>query len=173
LQPRRWSDFPNGRDAMFRAMRSDQGERLVLDENFFIETVLPKSILRTLSDEEMDAYRAPFRDREARLPMLIWPRELPIEGEPADVVAIVTRYGEWLSRSDLPKLFIAAEPGSILVGRALDFCRSWPNQREVKVRGIHFVQEDAPHEIGEALQAFVTDIQRSRAIPRVKRAGRG
>jgi haloalkane dehalogenase len=157
LQPRRWSDFPNGRDAMFRAMRSADGERLVLDENFFIETVLPKSILRTLSDQEMDAYRAPFRDRAARLPMLIWPRQLPIEGEPADVVAIVTQYGEWLAKSSLPKLFIAAEPGSILVGRALEFCRGWPNQREIKVPGIHFVQEDAPHEIGAALQAFVAD----------------
>jgi haloalkane dehalogenase len=155
LQPRRWADFPNGRDAMFRAMRSADGERLVLDENFFIETVLPKSILRKLSAEEMDAYRTPFREREARLPMLIWPRELPIEGEPADVVAIVTQYGEWLSKSDLPKLLISAEPGSILVGRALEFCRHWPNQREAKVRGIHFIQEDAPDEIGTALRAFV------------------
>jgi haloalkane dehalogenase len=159
LQPRRWTDWPNGRDAMFRAMRSAEGERLVLDENFFIETVLPKSILRPLSEQEMEAYRAPFRARDARLPMLIWPRELPIEGEPADVVAIVTQYGEWLSKSDLPKLFIAAEPGSLLVGRALDFCRQWPNQREVKVRGIHFIQEDAPDEIGAALQDFVTDLK--------------
>jgi haloalkane dehalogenase len=140
LQPRSWADFPNGRDAMFRAMRSAEGERLVLDENFFIETVLPKSILRELSEQEMDAYRAPFRDRAARLPMLIWPRELPIEGEPADVVALVTQYGQWLSKSELPKLLIAAEPGSILVGRALDFCRRWPNQHEVKLDGIHFIQ---------------------------------
>jgi haloalkane dehalogenase len=130
LQPRRWADFPQGRDTMFRAMRSDQGERLVLDENFFIETVLPKSIIRHLSEQEMDAYRAPFPDRDARRPLLIWPRELPIEGEPADVVAIVTQYGEWLSKSSLPKLFISAEPGAILVGRALEFCRRWPNQRE-------------------------------------------
>jgi haloalkane dehalogenase len=159
LQPRRWSDFPNGRDAMFRAMRSADGERLVLDENFFIETVLPKSILRRLSEQEMAAHRAPFRDRAARLPMLIWPRELPIEGEPADVVALVTQYGQWLANSDLPKLFIAAEPGSILVGRALEFCRRWPNQREVKVRGIHFIQEDAPDEIGAALADFVMELR--------------
>jgi haloalkane dehalogenase len=158
LQPRRWADFPNGRDAMFRAMRSAEGERLVLDENFFIETVLPKSIIRRLSEQEMNAYRAPFRERDARLPLLIWPRELPIEGEPADVVAIVTQYGQWLSKSDLPKLFISAEPGSILVGRALDFCRHWPNQREVKVRGIHFIQEDAPVQIGGALEAFIRDL---------------
>jgi haloalkane dehalogenase len=158
LQPRRWADFPNGRDAMFRAMRSAEGERLVLDENFFIETVLPKSIIRRLSAQEMDAYRAPFRERDARLPMLIWPRELPIEGEPADVVGLVTQYGEWLAKSNLPKLFIAAEPGSILVGRAVEFCRRWPNQREVKVRGIHFIQEDAPVQIGEALETFIRDL---------------
>jgi haloalkane dehalogenase len=159
LQPRRWSDWPNGRDAMFRAMRSDDGERLVLDQNFFIETVLPKSVLRRLSEQEMETYRAPYRDREARLPMLVWPRELPIEGEPADVVDIVTRYGEWLSESNLPKLFIAAEPGSLLVGRALDFCRQWKNQREFKVRGIHFIQEDSPDEIGSALLGFITELQ--------------
>jgi haloalkane dehalogenase len=158
LLPRRWTDWPNGRDAMFRAMRSEEGEHLVLDENFFIETVLPRSILRRLSEQEMSAYRAPFRERDARLPMLVWPRELPIEDEPADVVALVTQYGEWLAKSDLPKLFIAAEPGSILVGRALDFCRQWPNQREVKARGIHFIQEDAPVEIGEALEAFIRNL---------------
>jgi haloalkane dehalogenase len=158
LQPRLWVDFPNGRDGMFRAMRSPEGERLVLDENFFIETVLPKSIIRRLSEQEMDAYRAPFRERDARLPMLIWPRELPIEGEPTDVVALVTQYGEWLAKSNLPKLFIVAEPGSILVGRAAEFCRRWPNQREVKVPGIHFIQEDAPVQIGEALETFIRDL---------------
>jgi haloalkane dehalogenase len=157
LLPRRWADFPNGRDAMFRAMRSADGERLVLNENFFIETVLPKSIIRQLSAQEMDAYRAPFRDRAARLPTLIWPRELPIEGEPADVAALVTQYGQWLAQSRI--LFIAAEPGSILVGRALDFCRQWPNQRETMVRGIHFIQEDSPDEIGAALRDFVADVK--------------
>lgn len=158
-QPRRWEDFPNGRDAMFRALRSDQGERLVLDENYFIEVVLPKSIIRRMSDAEMEAYRAPYRTREARLPMLVWPRQLPIEDEPADIVRIVNEYGRWLSTSKLPKLFIAAEPGSMLVGRAREFCRTWPNQREVSVRGIHFVQEDAPDEIGNALQSFVRDLR--------------
>jgi haloalkane dehalogenase len=159
LQPRRWTDWRNGRDALFRAMRSPDGERLVLDENFFIETVLPKSIIRKLSEAEMDAYRAPFRNRAARLPMLIWPREIPVEGEPADVAAIVEQYGQWLAKSDLPKLFIAAEPGSLLVGRALAFCRQWPNQREIKVPGIHFIQEDAPDEIGAALRDFVTEVK--------------
>ncbi len=124
VQPRRWEDFPAGRDAMFRALRSDEGERMVLDENFFVEVVLPKSIIRKLTEAEMAAYRAPYQDREARLPTLVWPRELPIDGAPADVVAIVEAYGEWLSGSRLPKLFISAEPGAILVGRGRDFCRS-------------------------------------------------
>jgi haloalkane dehalogenase len=155
VQPRRWADFPAGRDEMFRKLRSDQGERLVLDENFFIEGVLPKSILRRLSDEEMAAYRGPFLTRESRLPMLVWPRELPIEGSPPDVVRIVERYGAWLAETHIPKLFIDAEPGAILVGRARDFCRQLPNQREAAVKGIHFVQEDAPAEIGIALRAFV------------------
>jgi haloalkane dehalogenase len=160
VQPRRWEDFPNGRDAMFRALRSEQGEHLVLDENFFIEVVLPKSIIRKLSDEEMAAYRAPFQDREARLPTLIWPRELPIEGAPADVVEIVESYGAWLAGSDLPKLFINADPGAQVVGRIRDFCRGWPNQREVTVPGIHFIQEDSPDQIGAAIREFVGSLRR-------------
>jgi haloalkane dehalogenase len=160
VQPRRWEDFPNGRDAMFRALRSEQGEHLVLDENFFIEEVLPKSIIRKLSDEEMAAYRAPFRDREARLPTLQWPRELPIEGAPADVVKIVESYGEWLAVSDLPKLFINADPGAQIVGRMREFCRGWPNQREVTVRGIHFIQEDSPDQIGAAIREFIGSLRR-------------
>jgi len=155
VQPRRWDDFPRGRDAIFRALRSDKGEQMVLDENLFIETVLPKSILRKLSDEEMDAYRAPFKDRDARWPTLVWPRELPIDGDPRDVAEIVRRYGDWLAKSPLPKLFIAAEPGALLVGRAAEFCRTWPNQKEVTVKGIHYIQEDSPTEIGQALRNFV------------------
>jgi haloalkane dehalogenase len=161
VQPRRWEDFPNGRDAMFRALRSEQGEHMVLDENFFIEVVLPKSIIRQLSGEEMAAYRAPFRDREARLPTLVWPRELPIEGAPADVVKIVERYGEWLAGNEqLPKLFINADPGAQIVGRIRDFCRGWPNQREVTVPGIHFIQEDSPDQIGAAIREFVGSLRR-------------
>jgi haloalkane dehalogenase len=160
VQPRRWEDFPDGRDAMFRSLRSDQGEHLVLDENFFIEVVLPRSILRKLSDEEMAAYRAPFRDREARLPTLFWPRELPIDGTPADVVKIVEAYGEWLAASDLPKLFINADPGAQIVGRMRDFCRTWPNQREVTVPGSHFIQEDSPHQIGGAIREFIATLRR-------------
>ncbi|MGR8932305.1 MAG: haloalkane dehalogenase [Gammaproteobacteria bacterium] len=164
VQPRRWGDFPNGRDAMFRALRSEQGERMVLDDNFFVETVLPKSIIRTLSDPEMEAYRAPFKTREARLPTLVWPREIPIDGVPADVAEIVEQYGQWLSISPIPKLLISAEPGALLTGRALAFCRTWPNQQEVSVKGIHYIQEDAPNEIGLTLQAFVCDLAKRRGV---------
>jgi haloalkane dehalogenase len=158
VQPRRWQDFPAGRDAMFRALRSGDGERMILEDNFFIETVLPKSIIRPLSAAEMDAYRAPFRDRDTRLPTLVFPRELPIEGVPADVVATVERYGAWLAASPLPKLFVNADPGSLLIGPTRDFCRRWPNQRETTVRGIHFIQEDSPDEIGHALREFVQSL---------------
>ena len=160
VQPRRWEDFPSGRDAMFRALRSEQGEHMVLDENFFIEVVLPKSIIRRLSDEEMAAYRAPFQERESRLPTLIWPREMPIEGAPADVVKIVENYGDWLAGNDIPKLFINADPGAQIVGRIRDFCRSWPNQREVTVPGTHFIQEDSPAQIGAAIREFVGNLRR-------------
>lgn len=155
VQPRLWSDFAHGRDAIFRALRSEKGEDLVERDNFFIETVLPKSILRPLLPEEMDAYRKPFRDPATRRPTLAWARELPIEGEPADVNAIVERYSQWLAGSAIPKLFIDAEPGALLTGRAREFCRTWANQEEITVAGIHYVQEDAPVEIGRALQGFV------------------
>jgi haloalkane dehalogenase len=151
--------FSSGRDEIFRALRSGEGERMVLDENVFIEVVLPKSIIRHLGDEEMGTYRAPYPTRASRIPLLVWPRELPIEGEPADVVDIVTEYGKWLASSDLPKLFISAEPGAVLVGRSRELCRTWPNQQETSVRGIHFIQEDSPAEIGSAVQAFIKAIQ--------------
>lgn len=156
--PRSWGDFPEGRDELFQRLRSPEGERLVYEENFFVETILPKTIIRTLEEEEMEAYRAPFRDPSSRLPTLVWPRELPIEGEPQDVVKIVEDYGAWLSTSAFPKLFVRAEPGSILIGRAAEFCASWANQRETTVRGIHFLQEDSPDEIGAALCEFVDSL---------------
>lgn len=155
VQPRKWEDFPNGRDAMFRTLRSEKGEQMVLDDNFFVEAVLPKSILRNLSEQEMEAYRAPFRTPDSRMPTLVWPREIPIDDTPADVAGIVERYGQWLARSQIPKLLITAEPGALLTGRALSFCRTWPNQHEVSVRGVHYIQEDSPFEIGMALQTFV------------------
>jgi haloalkane dehalogenase len=159
VQPRRWDDFPQGRDAIFRALRSEQGAHLALDQNYFIEVVLPKSIVRTLSDEEFAAYRRPFMSREARLPTLVWPREMPIDGVPAEVVDIVERYGAWLVKSQIPKLFINADPGAVIVGRARDFCRTFANQREATVPGIHFIQEDAPAAIGSALRNFLKDLQ--------------
>ncbi len=157
VQPRRWSDFEPGRDQPFRAMRSPDGERMVLRENFFVEQVLPRSVLRTLTETEMDRYRRPFGDPDARMPTLVFPRELPIDGEPGDVAAIVERYGAWLASSSVPKLLVSAQPGALLTGRALEFARGFPNQREVTVTGVHYVQEDSPHEIGVALRAFVLD----------------
>lgn len=159
VQPRRWNDFPAGRDLMFRALRSAAGDAMVMEQNFFIETVLPKSILRPMHDEDMAAYRAPFATPESRLPTLVWPRELPIEDEPADVVTAVEQYGEWMAQSPLPKLFISAEPGAVLTGRARAFCRTWLNQREVTVPGIHYIQEDVPFEIGQALRQFVAEVR--------------
>jgi haloalkane dehalogenase len=160
VEPRIWDDFGEA-GGIFRALRSPQGEHLILEQNAFIEAILPRAIIRTLSDEEMEAYRAPYREREARLPTLIWPRQIPIEGEPADVTAIVESYGEWLSQSPVPKLFIAGDPGAIITaaGRSRAFCRRWPNQREVTVRGRHFLQEDSPDEIGAALREFVKSVR--------------
>ena len=158
LQPRRWEELPP--DSPFHALRSDKGEHMVLDENFFVEVMLPTGILRKLSGEEMAVYRAPYRDRESRLPTLVWPREVPIEGEPPDVVAMVERYGKWFAQSTLPKLFFIGEPGRILVaGRGREFARSWPNQKVVTVKGIHYLQEDSPVEIGTALAAFVKGVR--------------
>jgi haloalkane dehalogenase len=156
ILPRRWEDYTGGRDQRFRMLRSPEGERLVLDENAFVELQLPSGILRKLSDEEMEAYRAPYRDRDRRLPTLVWPRELPIEGEPKDVVAIVDENAKWLTASSsLPKLFINGDPGTTISGRIRDFCRSLPNQSEVTVKGLHHLQDDSPNEIGEALREFV------------------
>lgn len=158
LQPRHWSDFPEGRDRMFRALRSTEGERMIFEENFFVEKILPASIIRTLSAAEMDAYRAPFIEPESRLPTLVWPRELPIEDEPADVTEIVEKYAAWIKDSPVPKLFVNGEPGSIIRERARSFCRSWHNQVEITVKGIHFLQEDSPKEIGLALSSFINGL---------------
>ena len=129
---------------------------MVLQKNVFVERILPASVMRGLTSEEMERYRAPYRHAgESRRPTLTWPREIPVDGEPADVVQIVREYGDWLAKSTVPKLFVNADPGSILVGPQRDFCRSWPNQQEVTVRGNHFLQEDSPDEIGRALAAFV------------------
>ena len=147
-----WDEWPRSMKPIFEGFRSPAGDAMVLDNNVFIEQVLPASIMRKLSEEEMAEYRRPFfNPGEDRRPTLTWPRQIPIEGEPADVAAIVDSYSQWLSQSDLPKLFINAEPGAILRGPARDFCRTWPNQSEVTVDGIHFIQEDSPNEIGRAI----------------------
>jgi haloalkane dehalogenase len=151
-----WSDWPEDARKIFQGFRSPAGEKLILEKNYFIELVLPNSVIREVSPAEMDVYRRPFLNAgEDRRPTLTWPRQIPIEGEPEEVVEIVTTYAGWLSKSDIPKLFINADPGSILVGRARDFCRTWTNQEEVTVKGLHFIQEDSPNEIGEALAGFI------------------
>jgi haloalkane dehalogenase len=147
-----WNDWPDGGRDIFRAFRSDAGETIVLDKNVFVERVLPSSVIRGLSDDEMAEYRRPFANAgEDRRPTLSWPRQIPLDGEPEDVVNVVDRYAAWLMQSDIPKLFINADPGSILVGRQREFCRSFPNQTEVTVPGLHFIQEDSPAEIGTAI----------------------
>lgn len=156
--PRHWEDFAESR-SIFQALRSDEGEKMVFDQNFFVEIVLPRAVLRKLTDDEMAAYRAPFLVRGDRLPTLVWPRQIPIDGDPADVTAIVQNYGRALAESRIPKLLIVGEPGAITRGRTLDFCRTWANQTEVRVKGVHFLQEDSPHEIGEALQRFVSSVR--------------
>jgi haloalkane dehalogenase len=155
-----WADFPENARGVFQGFRSDGGENMVLDKNIFVERVLAGAVIRGLDEEEMIHYRKPYLDPgEDRRPTLTWPRQIPIEGEPPEVCQIVDDYGAWLSQCDLPKLFINADPGSILTGPQREFCRSWPNQTEVTVKGIHFVQEDSPDEIGQAVAAFVKGIR--------------
>lgn len=156
VRPLTWAEWPENARKIFQGMRSPAGEDLVLQKNVFVERVLPASVMRALSDAEMAVYRDPYREPGAsRQPVLTWPREIPVDGEPPDVVAIVDAYGRWLAHSPVPKLFVNADPGSILVGAQRDFCRSWPNQNEVTVKGLHFVQEDSPVEIGQAIRTFL------------------
>ena len=156
VRPVTWTEWPDAARKIFQTMRSPAGEELVLTKNVFVERILPASVLRGLTGEEMDHYREPFRDSgEARRPTLTWPREIPVDGEPADVTALVDAYAKWLGQSPLPKLFINGNPGSILVGAQREFCRAWPNQQEVTVRGSHFLQEDSPAEIGQAIARFL------------------
>ena len=156
VRPVTWAEWPENARKVFQGMRSPAGEEMVLQKNVFVERILPASVMRTLAAEEMDVYRARYLEPgESRRPTLTWPREIPVEGEPADVVAIVEAYATWLASSPVPKLFVNAEPGSILVGAQREFCRTWPNQSEVTVPGLHFIQEDSPEQIGDAVRAFV------------------
>ncbi|MGB5432285.1 MAG: haloalkane dehalogenase [Acidimicrobiia bacterium] len=156
VRPVTWEEWPEPSQRVFQGMRSPAGEEMVLANNVFVERILPASILRTLSEDEMAEYRRPFLNPgEDRRPTLTWPRELPIDGSPEDVVAIVDDYSGWLSTSRLPKLFVNAEPGAILVGQQREFCRRWPNQTEVTVAGIHFIQEDCADDIGLSLRRWM------------------
>ncbi|MGB5168321.1 MAG: haloalkane dehalogenase [Acidimicrobiia bacterium] len=156
VRPVTWEEWPEPSQRVFQGMRSPAGEEMVLANNVFVERILPASILRTLSEDEMAEYRRPFLNPgEDRRPTLTWPRELPIDGSPEDVVAIVDDYSGWLSTSSLPKLFVNAEPGAILVGQQREFCRRWPNQTEVTVAGIHFIQEDCADDIGLSLRRWM------------------
>ena len=160
VQPMAWDDFNQQARPVFEGFRSPQGESMVLEKNVFVERVLPGSVLRGLTDAEMAVYRRPFAEPgEGRRPTLTWPRQIPLGGEPADVAEIVTAYGQWLAGASVPKLFINADPGAILIGPQREFCRSWPNQREVTVRGSHFIQEDSPHDIGRAISDWLAALE--------------
>ncbi len=155
----KWKDWPDAARNIFQALRSSGGEEMILQKNLFVERILPASVIRKLTDAEMEAYRRTFiNPGESRRPMLTWPRQIPLDGDPADVVAMVDDYAKWLSISNLPKLFINADPGTILIGKQRAFCRTWPNQREVTVKGLHFIQEDSPHEIGTAIASWYRDL---------------
>ncbi|GAB7027853.1 haloalkane dehalogenase [Geotalea toluenoxydans] len=159
VQPLKWDMWPEQARPVLQALRSPAGERLVLEENIFIERLLPGSLLRGLTEEELTAYRRPYLERgEVRRPMLMWPREIPFDGEPGDVHDIMARYAAWLSTASVPKLFINADPGVMLTGAQREFCRTWPCQQEVTVRGRHFIQEDAPTEVGRAIAAFLQSL---------------
>ncbi len=160
VRPVSWDEWPEAARGVFQGFRSEAGESMVLDNNVFVERVLPGSVLRDLTDEEMAVYRRPFETPgEDRRPTLTWPRQIPVGGEPEDVVAIANAYAEWMAAAPMPKLFVNAEPGAILTGAQREFCRSWPNQTEVTVAGSHFIQEDSPAEIGQALADWLRNLR--------------
>lgn len=155
VQALEWDAWPEQARGIFQAMRSDAGEEIVLTKNAFVEKILPASVLRNLTEEEMSVYRQPFLEPgESRRPTLTWPRQIPVGGEPKDVISIVEGYGQWMCKNDIPKLFVNGDPGSILIGEQREFCRSWRNQNEITVKGLHFIQEDSPNEIGKAIKDF-------------------
>jgi haloalkane dehalogenase len=153
-----WDEWPEDARRVFQGMRSPAGEEMVLEKNVFVDRILPASIIRDLDPAEMAEYRRPYPTPEDRLPTLTWPRQIPIEGEPADVAKVAADYSEWLATSSVPKLFVDADPGSILVGPQRDFCRTWPAQTEVRVPGIHFIQEDSGPQIGAAIAAWLDNL---------------
>ena len=158
VKPMSWDDWHQDAAGIFKGFRSEKGEDLILNRNMFIEAVLPASVMRTLTEAEMNTYRAPYVNADDRQPLLNWPRQIPIEGEPENIVDLVNEYGAFMASSEMPKLFINADPGSILTGRQREFCRTWPNQQEITVKGLHFIQEDSPLEIGQAVAKWVDNI---------------
>ncbi len=159
VRPLTWDEWPEQIRPLFKEIRSAAGEKIILKKNLFIEGILPASIIRRPIDLEMDQYRRPYlKPGENRRPLLTWPRQIPIEGEPEEVVEIVASYAKWLTGSKVPKLFINAEPGGILIGAQREFCRTWPNQKEVTVKGIHYIQEDSPKEIGSAISEWYVSL---------------
>ena len=154
-----WSDWNPAIAPAFQGFRSPAGEEMVLQNNMFVERILPGAILRRLGEAEKNAYGRPFLEPgEGRRPTLTWPRQIPIGGEPADVTAIAESYAAWLAEAEVPKLLVNAKPGAILSGKQLELCRVWPNQTEVTVKGSHFIQEDSPDEIGKAIVAWLDKI---------------
>ena len=155
---RDWSDFPDSRRSFFEALRGPDGERMVFEENIFVEAI-PRSVQRALTAEEMAQYRAPFTAAgPGRLPTLSFPRQLPISGEPADVVAMTTADAAFMAASELPKLLLLVRGATGLTERQRAQCRAWPNQREVTLKGFHFVQEDSPQEMAAAIAEFAAYI---------------
>ena len=155
-----WSVWPEKSRGLFQGFRSPAGDKMVLEDNVFVDKVLPGSVLRGLTDAEMKVYRRPYTEAgESRRPTLTWPRQIPIDGDPADVTEIVADYQAWLPTSKIPKLFVNADPGAILQGEVREFCRGFANQREVTVKGAHFIQEDSPDEIGQAVADFVKELR--------------
>ncbi|WP_305988314.1 haloalkane dehalogenase [Roseibium sp. MMSF_3544] len=162
VRPRYWSDLPEGREPMFRKLRGPEGEQMVLRDNFFVEKMLFEfGTLRDFSEEEKAVYRAPYADNEtSRVPTLLWPREIVFDGDPDENHAPIKQYSDWLANStDMPKLFVNADQGHGTAGAAREFCRQWPNQREVTLHSKHYVAEDAPHELGKALAEFISEVR--------------
>ena len=159
VAPLTWDDWPEPARRIFQGLRSEAGEEMVLEKNLFVERLLPGSVLDPLLEEVLDVYRRPYREvGESRRPTLTWPREIPFDGEPANVAAIIEANREWLAGPAIPKLFVNADPGSILVGRQREVCRSFENQTEVTVRGLHFIQEDSGEAIGEATASWLRSL---------------
>ena len=159
VRPLTWEEWPESSRSVFKSLRTSKGEEMVLEKNFFVEKILPASILRNLAEDEMNEYRRPFKESgESRRPTLTWPRNIPLDREPLDVTEVIDDYATWLETSDVPKLFVDADPGVILTGLQRDYCRRWPNQTEVQVKGLHFIQEDSAKEIGDAIAEWLSKI---------------